>query len=34
MSDGDPYFPMIRERWSKALDEAHRQIPPPDWLSP
>jgi len=34
MEEGDAYFAMIRERWSKALDEAHQQIPPPDWLSP
>ncbi|MDH5823594.1 peptidase [Luteimonas sp. RD2P54] len=34
MDEGDEYFAMIRERWSKALSEAHRQIPAPDWLSP
>jgi putative proteasome-type protease len=34
MEEGDPYFSMIRERWSAALDEAHQSIPPPDWLSP
>ncbi|MFP7721737.1 peptidase [Lysobacter sp. A3-1-A15] len=34
MEEGDPYFAMMRERWSNALSEAHRQIPAPDWLSP
>lgn len=32
IEEGDGYFQMIRERWSAALSEAHRQIPPPDWL--
>jgi putative proteasome-type protease len=27
----DPYFRMIRERWSSALREAHQGIPRPDW---
>ncbi|MEZ0471564.1 hypothetical protein [Luteimonas salinilitoris] len=34
MDEGDEYFAMIRERWSKALSEAHQRIPAPDWLSP
>lgn len=32
MEEGDPYYGMIRDRWSQALDEAHKQIPAPDWL--
>jgi putative proteasome-type protease len=32
IEEGDDYFQMIRERWSAALSEAHRQIPTPDWL--
>jgi len=31
ITDDDAYFKMIRERWSKALREAYRAIPPPDW---
>ncbi len=34
MTDQDPYFCMIRERWSEALSEAHQRIPAPDWLAP
>ncbi len=29
--ENDDYFLMIRERWSSALREAHRNIPAPDW---
>lgn len=32
IEEGDSYFQMIRERWSAALSEAHRNIPSPDWL--
>ena len=31
ITEDDPYFRMIRERWSQALREAHLAIPPPDW---
>ena len=34
MDEDDDYFNTIRQQWAKALSEAHRQIPPPDWLSP
>lgn len=29
--ESDPYFTMIRERWSEALSSAHRSIESPDW---
>jgi putative proteasome-type protease len=31
IGEHDPYFQMIRERWSTALREAHRAIPAPEW---
>ena len=31
--EDDPYFRMIRERWSAALREAYRSIPVPDWTA-
>lgn len=31
VSEDDPYFRMIRERWSTALREAYRAIPSPEW---
>lgn len=31
ITEDDPYFAMIRERWSQALREAYRAIPRPDW---
>src|SRR5690606_29601359 len=34
IEEGVEYFSMMRERWSQALSEAHRQIPAPGWLSP
>ena len=34
IEEGDAYFATLRERWSRALSDAHRQIPAPDWLSP
>lgn len=32
ITEKDPYFAMVRERWSAALDNAQQQIPAPDWL--
>ncbi len=32
ITEDDPYFRMLRERWSEALRMAHRDIAPPDWL--
>jgi len=31
IGEDDPYFRMIRERWSSALREAYQGIPRPDW---
>jgi putative proteasome-type protease len=31
ITEDDPYFQMIRERWSEALREAYRAIPRPNW---
>ncbi|MBK8068880.1 MAG: peptidase [Rhodanobacteraceae bacterium] len=31
IGEHDPYFQMIRERWSSALRDAHRAMPSPDW---
>jgi len=31
INEDDPYFRMIRERWSSALREAYQSIPRPDW---
>jgi putative proteasome-type protease len=31
ITEEDDYFRMIRERWSKALREAYRAIPRPEW---
>ena len=31
VQENDDYFAMLRERWSSALAEAHRRIPPPSW---
>lgn len=31
IQEDDPYFRMIRERWSAALREAYQSIPRPDW---
>ncbi len=31
ISEDDPYFRMIRERWSSALREAYQGIPRPSW---
>jgi putative proteasome-type protease len=28
----DPYFNLVRADWARALGEAYREIPPPDWL--
>jgi len=32
ITEHDPYFAMIRERWSTALRDTQRSIPSPDWL--
>jgi putative proteasome-type protease len=34
ITEDDPYFRMIRERWSEALRDAYRAIPRPDWGYP
>ncbi len=34
VTEADLYFRMIRERWSEALYNAHRDIPAPQWLDP
>lgn len=31
ITEDDPYFRMIRERWSTSLREAYRGIPSPEW---
>jgi putative proteasome-type protease len=31
IGEDDPYFRMIRERWSQALREAYQAIPRPEW---
>jgi putative proteasome-type protease len=31
IDEDDPYFSMIRTRWSDALNRAHRSIATPDW---
>jgi putative proteasome-type protease len=33
ITEDDPYFRMIRDRWSAALREAYLTIPRPDWMS-
>jgi putative proteasome-type protease len=33
IAENDDYFRMIRERWSAALRDAYRAIPPPNWTS-
>lgn len=32
ITEEDPYFRTIRERWSNALRDAYRSMPSPDWL--
>jgi len=34
ITEHDPYFQMIGERWSQALRDAYRAIPRPDWGKP
>lgn len=34
ITEDDPYFSMVRQRWSAALQQAHRDIQPPDWVRP
>lgn len=31
IEEHDEYFWQVRERWSQALDEAHKAIPAPNW---
>jgi putative proteasome-type protease len=33
ITEDDPYFRALRESWSKALRDAYRVIPRPDWAS-
>ena len=33
IGEDDPYFKMIQESWSKALRDAYRAIPRPDWFA-
>lgn len=33
ITEDNPYFKGIRERWSEALREAYRDLPAPPWLS-
>jgi putative proteasome-type protease len=33
ITEEDAYFRMLRQRWSEALQKAHREMPPPDWLN-
>ncbi len=33
IGEEDPYFKMIQESWSKALRDAYRAIPRPDWFA-
>lgn len=33
ITEDDAYFRMLRQRWSAALQAAHRNIPAPDWKS-
>ena len=33
VEEDDPYFQMIRDRWSTALRDAYRAVPPADWLT-
>lgn len=32
ITEEDPYFRFVRERWSAALREAYVQLPAPEWL--
>ncbi len=32
ITEEDPYFRFVRERWSAALREAYQQLPPPAWM--
>jgi putative proteasome-type protease len=32
ITEDDPYFRMIRERWSTSLRDAFRTIPTPEWV--
>ena len=32
ITEDDPYFRFLRERWSESLREAYKALPRPDWL--
>jgi putative proteasome-type protease len=32
LTEEDPYFAFLRQRWSESLREAYRALPRPDWL--
>jgi putative proteasome-type protease len=32
ITEDDPYFAFLRQRWSESLREAYRALPRPDWL--
>ena len=34
VEEGDAYFEILRTTWSKALQDAYRALPDPDWQSP
>jgi putative proteasome-type protease len=34
ITEEDPYFRFVRERWSAALRQAYMQLPSPEWLPP
>ncbi|MGG5886156.1 peptidase [Falsiroseomonas sp. HC035] len=33
LTEEDPYFAFLRQRWSESLREAYRALPRPDWLN-
>ncbi len=33
LTEEDPYFRMVQERWSASLREAYLRLPRPDWLT-
>ena len=33
LTEEDPYFRLVRERWSASMREAYLRLPPPDWLT-
>lgn len=34
LTDADPYYSMLRQRWGDALREAYQSIPCPEWSAP